>query len=282
MPCARYETVSVVPISRQTLIDVKQLAGDLELSVKNGAELLDRLVKDIVSESASSYVSILQIPEDVAVADSESNKIALDPALPTAFSLSRFIPLLREKIGAYNPFVRTFLVSWLTLLDSIPDLELVAHLPSFLGGLLKFLSDENQDVHNATQTALERFLTETKKIARIKRGIAENRKSQTEYGAKRSSSSVKSERTGRSGGTDRSAKSVPESQEEKVHVESEAAVSTSADEDSAANDEKPDSADGDWVPGQDVEIDYPKILEILVAFLSESPGKCSLHGLAQT
>jgi vacuole morphology and inheritance protein 14 len=29
---------------------------DLELSVKNGAELLDRLLKDIVAESASYYV----------------------------------------------------------------------------------------------------------------------------------------------------------------------------------------------------------------------------------
>jgi len=36
-----------------------KLAADSELSVKNGAELLDRLVKDIVSESAASYVSIL-------------------------------------------------------------------------------------------------------------------------------------------------------------------------------------------------------------------------------
>ena len=216
---------------------------------------------------------MLHLPEDTAVADSESTKIPLTPDLPTAFSLPRFIPLLQEKVGAFNPFVRTFLVSWLTLLDSIPDLELVTHLPSFLGGLLKFLSDENQDVHNATQTALERFLTEIKKIARIKRGIAESRKSQTDYGIKRSSSSVKSERTGRSIRTDRSARSIPESQDEKLRADSEAAESTSVDDASTTNDEKFDSADGDWVPGQDVEIDYAKILEILVTFLSESPGK---------
>ncbi|KAI9685667.1 MAG: hypothetical protein M1822_004227 [Bathelium mastoideum] len=248
-----------------------KLAGDPELSVKNGAELLDRLVKDIVSESASSYVSVLHLPDDVAIADSDSARLGLDPDLPTAFSLARFIPLLQEKIDAFNPFVRTFLVSWLTLLDSIPDLELVTYLPSFLRGLLKFLSDDNQDVHNATQTALERFLTEIKKIARINRGIAESRKSQLEYGMKRSSSSVKSERTGRSVRTDKSTKSIPESQREALRADSEAAESTSVvDDESAANDEKPDSADGDWVPGQDVEIDYPKILEILLSFLSES------------
>ncbi|KAL9064765.1 MAG: hypothetical protein Q9157_007717, partial [Trypethelium eluteriae] len=247
-----------------------KLAGDLEPSVKNGAELLDRLVKDIVSESASTYVSVLHISEDTAVPDSESTKAALGLDLPTAFSLSRFIPLLHEKIGAIHPFVRQFLVSWLTLLDSIPDLELVTYLPSFLGGLLKFLSDENQDVHNSTQIALERFLTEIKKIARIKRGIAESKKSQTEYRVKRSNSSVKSERTGRSIRTERSVKSIPESQEEKLPADSEAAESTSVDQDSIT-DEKFDHADGDWVPGQDVDIEYSEILEILVKFLSESP-----------
>lgn len=81
---------------------------------------------------------------------------------PTAFSLARFIPLLRERINVLSPFTRTFLVSWVTLLDTIPDLELVYYLPAFLGGLFKFLSDPNRDVHVATQGALERFLTEIK------------------------------------------------------------------------------------------------------------------------
>ena len=32
-------------------------------------------------------------------------------------------------------------------------------------------------------------------------------------------------------------------------------------------------ADGDWIPGQDSQIDYPKILEILVGFIDTSYGK---------
>ncbi|KAI9702637.1 MAG: hypothetical protein M1820_006143 [Bogoriella megaspora] len=244
-----------------------KLAGDLELSVKNGAELLDRLVKDIVAESASSYVSVLQLPEETAAVDLQSSKETADQDPPTAFSLPRFIPLLQEKVGAFNPFVRTFLVSWLTLLDSIPDLELVAYLPSFLGGLLKFLSDENQDVHNATQGALERFLNEIKRVARVKKGIAESRRSQNEDGNKRSNSSVKSERTGRSVRTEKSTRSIIEGQEARPHPDSEAAVSVSED---SGSDDAAEGAD-EWIPGQDVEIDYPKILEILVTFLSESP-----------
>ena len=33
------------------------------------------------------------------------------------------------------------------------------------------------------------------------------------------------------------------------------------------------NGDGDWIPGQDVYVDHPKILEILVGFLSSQSGK---------
>ncbi|KAK4981048.1 hypothetical protein LTR66_010227 [Elasticomyces elasticus] len=47
--------------------------------------------------------------------------------------------------------------------------------------------------------------------------------------------------------------------------------STSADATSiTANEEKPDSATEEYIPGQDVQVDYPKLLEILVSFLSDS------------
>ena len=223
------------------------------MSVKNGAELLDRLVKDIVSESASTYVSILQSPED-ATSDRESNKDSAESGsieLPTAFSLAKFIPLLQERIYVINPFTRTFLVSWVTLLDTIPDLELVAYLPAFLGGLFKFLSDPNRDVHVATQGALERFLNEIKRVARIKRGIAESRRGQSDGRPKHSDSSD----TG-SVRTDRS---------------------TLNEKSDVADGETDGQFDGDWVPGQDVQVDHPKILEILVAFLDSSSGRKSMH-----
>lgn len=174
--------------------------------------------------------------------------------LPTAFSLAKFIPLLQERIHVINPFTRTFLVSWVTLLDTIPDLELVSHLPAFLGGLFKFLSDPNRDVHVATQGALERFLNEIKRIARIKRGLAESRKGPSDTRAKNSSSSDSA-----STRTDQSILN------EKSDI---------ADGDSGTpNDVHGEQADSDWVPGQDVQVDHPKILEILVTFLDSSSGK---------
>lgn len=256
-----------------------KLAADTELSVKNGAELLDRLVKDIVSESAATYASML-VPKEGVVGGAESEDVSPDQSVeaPTAFSLPRFIPLLQERIHVLNPFTRTFLVSWITLLDSIPDLELVAYLPSFLGGLLKFLSDPNQDVHTTTKVALDRFLTEIKKIAAVKKGIAESRRNKEEaFGERKASDEVETsphsqpidalEQHGEDTPTELSFK-VPNG--EHVPLSPGAATSSlTAAEDDDEKDEEGDFED-EWIPGQDVQIDYQRILDILVTFLSES------------
>lgn len=237
-----------------TCVCAIQLASDSELSVKNGAELLDRLVKDIVAESAASYVSVLQVPEknvqDLDAAESEE----LSTDLPTAFSLAKFIPLLKERIHVISPFTRTFLVSWLTLLDTIPDLELVCHLPAFLGGLIKFLGDPNKDVHVATQGLLERFLSEIKKIARIKKGIAESRRGQESINKQSATSDSASVVTDQDADVEKSDNAILDSETE------------------LSDDEHDIHADDDWIPGQDVHIDYPKILEILVGFVDTSYG----------
>ncbi|KAI9788216.1 MAG: hypothetical protein M1816_007068 [Peltula sp. TS41687] len=233
---------------------MEKLAADSELSVKNGAELLDRLIKDIVSESAANYVSVLQTPEEEAVTDAadQEDHDSFDD-YPTAFSLARFIPLLTERIHVMNPFTRIFLVSWITLLDSIPDLELVFYLPAFLGGLFNFLSDPNKDVHVATQRCLERFLTEIKQIASIKKGIEENKKSQSEEHLKRSIS-IQSTRTDGDG----------EKSEEKQDTVSGGEGSTAID------DLEDEGTESDYIPGQDVYVDHPKILEILVTYLDST------------
>ncbi|KAJ5884353.1 Protein VAC14 [Penicillium tannophilum] len=229
-----------------------KLASDIELSVKNGAELLDRLVKDIVAESAASYVSVLQLAEKSADADPFE-----EVELPTAFSLERFIPLLKERIHVIVPFTRNFLVSWLTLLDTIPDLELISYLPEFLEGLIKFLGGPDQDVNVATQGLLERFLQEIRRITRLKKGIEESRKSQSRrrsVGSDSVSVSAKTEQTVDTG--------AGEGNQYDIAVDD--AVSESLVDDDLTQTE------GDWIPGQDVQIDFPKILEILVSFIDPS------------
>jgi vacuole morphology and inheritance protein 14 len=217
------------------------------LSVKNGAELLDRLIKDIVSESAATYVSVLEVPKaDDEAGDKDVTDYHAED-LPTAFSLKRFIPLLKERIFALNPFTRTFLVGWITLLDSIPDLELVTYLPEFLGGLLKFLSDSNRDVHVATQGCLDKFLSEIRRISRVKKGIAESKKSKGDGKRKREDS------------LDSGSAQVALEEGDEI------------DPDELEDDEV--SSEDDWVPGQDVQINYKAILEILTATLDSSRGK---------
>ncbi|KAL5337921.1 vacuolar protein 14 C-terminal Fig4p binding-domain-containing protein [Aspergillus crustosus] len=227
---------------------LSKLASDSELSVKNGAELLDRLVKDIVSESAAHHVSVLQMSEKQSVDPDGSGD-----DLPTAFSLPKFIPLLKERIHVLSAFTRTFLVSWLTLLDTIPDLELVSYLPEFLAGLIQFLGDPNRDVNVATQGLLDKFLAEIKRIARLKKGLAESRKGRGSDNRQ----SVTSDST--SLATDPTIAIDVESQDNAIE-DSEA---ESVDEDGL-------QTDGDWIPGQDVQIDYPRILDILVGFVDTS------------
>ncbi|KAL5118430.1 hypothetical protein ACEQ8H_003606 [Pleosporales sp. CAS-2024a] len=241
-----------------------KLAADSELSVKNGAELLDRLVKDIVSESAATYVSVLHAPAEPAehAPDSPGSP---PQDLPMAFNLDRFLPLLEERIHVLNPYTRSFLVAWLILLDSIPDLELIAHLPRFLKGLFSFLSDSNQDVYTMTQTALDRFLVEIRKIARIKKGIAESKKSHTPDDPRRSDSSLQSAPDADSDG----ASTAPaQHRDPPDHPDDASRHATST---ISSHSGKSVNGDGDWIPGQDVHVDHAKILDILVDFLSAPP-----------
>ena len=203
------------------------------------------MIKDIVSESAATYVSILNSTEEGAIADDRETPDA-SITFPMAFSLPRFIPLLKERIYVINPFTRTFLVGWITLLDAIPDLELVTYLPEFLGGLFKFLSDPNRDVHVATQGALERFLSEIKRISRVKKGIEESRKSKSEGKRKRS------------GSIDSDGSMAPEA---------------GADDESANDpDEHEVSSGEDWIPGQDIQVNHKDILDILTTNLDSPLG----------
>lgn len=217
-----------------------------------------------MSESAASYISVLHHPNGPLGHPDDSPEHP-PHHLETAFNLERFLPLLEERINVINPFTRSFLVAWVTLLDSIPDLELIAHLPRFLGGLFKFLSDSNTDVYTMTQVALDRFLNEIRKIARIKKGIAESKRSQSKDGRRLSTTSTPSEIGNESEDTG----STPLEH----HVSIDEGDQASRDSGSLSGDSgKSVNGDGDWIPGQDVHVDHPKVLEILVGFLSSPPG----------
>ncbi len=112
-----------------------KLSADMDPNVQNAAHLLDKLVKDIVTESPH-------------------------------FDLEEFITLLRQRLQVSNPYVRQFLVSWIAVLDSVPDIDMLEYLPEFLEGLLSMLSDPNRDIRQQADAALGDFLGEVKQIQR--------------------------------------------------------------------------------------------------------------------
>ncbi|CAJ2674346.1 protein VAC14 homolog isoform X2 [Trifolium pratense] len=108
-----------------------KLSADSDGNVQSAAHLLDRLVKDIVTESDQ-------------------------------FSIEEFIPLLRERMNVLNPYVRQFLVGWITVLDSVPDIDMLGFLPDFLDGLFNMLSDSSHEIRQQADSALSEFLHEIK------------------------------------------------------------------------------------------------------------------------
>lgn len=145
-----------------------------------------------------------------------------------------------------NPFTRMFLVNWITVLDSIPDLELISYLPAFLKGLIQFLSDPNDDVRTATQQALNGFLQDIRRTTDVKKMVQQRRRESQVIESDSASGHSKP----------------PEGQDGIISPIGRISLSERLPEDYDATD--------DWVPGQDVHIDYPSIISILIPLLSDN------------
>ncbi|XP_048523588.1 protein VAC14 homolog isoform X4 [Dendroctonus ponderosae] len=110
---------------------LSKVATDSDQNTKSASELLDRLLKDIVTES-------------------------------TSFDLDAFVSLLRERIYTRSPFSRQFIISWISVLNSEPQLDLINYLPEILDGLFRILEDTNLEVKKMCETTLGEFLRNIK------------------------------------------------------------------------------------------------------------------------
>lgn len=230
--------------------------------MKNGADLLDRLIKDIVSELSTTYVSAHDQPLNPAEQqDSTDPPLVVPTSLPrnTAFSLPRFIPVLSKRIYVRNSFTRQYLVSWISVLDSIPDLELVSFLPEFLDGLLNCLSDPSVDVRVATSELLKEFLNEIQEAAATR---DQQEKASTPQPRKKSTDEPAPPPPPPSApGTDTTATvaaPAPEEVEETEETKDEATLGPDNDE----------HGKGTYIPGQGVIVQSERIIDILVRHLS--------------
>ena len=92
-------------------------SSDMDEEVKRAATSLDRILKDVVTESTPNC---------------------------KYFNLKAFMPLFCDKLKAVHPGIRQLLISWINILDSIPNINLIRYLPSFLEELFSMLGDNNK------------------------------------------------------------------------------------------------------------------------------------------
>ncbi|XP_069004992.1 protein VAC14 homolog [Embiotoca jacksoni] len=123
---------AVLPHFNMLFDGLSKLAADPDPNVKSGSELLDRLLKDIVTES-------------------------------NTFDLVAFVPLLRERIYSNNQYARQFIISWIHVLESVPDINLLDYLPEILDGLFQILGDNSKEIRRMCEVVLGEFLKEIKK-----------------------------------------------------------------------------------------------------------------------
>lgn len=116
-----------------------KLFAHVDVDVKNGANLLDRLIKDIVTESE-------------------------------AFDIESFIPLLQKHIKRTKPYIRQLLVGWIAVLNEVPGINMLDYLPEFLDGLFNMLSDGNREIRQAADNVIADFLREIKEAEIVEFG----------------------------------------------------------------------------------------------------------------
>jgi vacuole morphology and inheritance protein 14 len=123
--------VNILRFFNQIFDGLCKLFAHVDIDVKNGANLLDRLIKDIVTETES-------------------------------FDIENFIPLLQKHIKKTKPYIRQLLVGWIMVLNAVPGINMLDYLPEFLDGLFNMLSDGNREIRQAADNALSEFLREIK------------------------------------------------------------------------------------------------------------------------
>lgn len=300
--------------------------------------MLDRLLKDIVTEQAATYISLAnhgpqarhagtngvaekdgRYLESVPASTSTSQTTGTGTAAATlpagpfepqrAFSLPRFMLLLSDRIAVRDPYTRSFLISWLIILNQVPDLNVVSYLPQFLGGLLEYLGDPSYEVRTQTEILLEVLLREVGSVREVQLELLRTRREawevEMEKRRRRASEAKTVTVTDRddgdddegyhgSGGAageeeeegdadDMSGKETPTARQRAGHATTGSAVAVNDESTGVNNDDDPGEAAeadednaGEWTPGQGVRVDYPAIVEILIRFVSV-PGPSKSH-----
>lgn len=281
------------------------LVTDTESSVKNAADILDRLIKDIVSAKSTSYVSILhqqnddraEVQSNIITPSGEAIQVNNPQDPMKAFLLPRFIPTLLERMYTIEPFVKKFLLGWLELFDDIPSSELITFLPNFLEPLIRFLMNKcPSDVRIETQNLLNIFLKEMEASYKVKYEVRRAhylkermRQKETSLKLELEPNVSAQENNNKEGSGDDLAEALSlatlESNDSLPQAETASIKSASTtiirkhkengiqEPFSERVRDSNDDETSEFITGQDIFIDYSKIIDILLSFLRTVPPR---------
>ena len=136
---AKVARASILRYLNQIFDGLCKLYAHVDNDVKNAACPLDRLMKDIVTQTDS-------------------------------FDVEPFVPVLQKHIKRTKPYIRQLLVGWITVLNTVPDINMLDYLPDFLDGLFNMLSDGNRDIKLSANNALAEFLRDIKDAEAVELG----------------------------------------------------------------------------------------------------------------
>ncbi|KAF0293740.1 Protein VAC14 [Amphibalanus amphitrite] len=118
---------ATMPSFNRVWCAMAQLKTDPDLNVRSGADMLDRLLNDLVVECVQ-------------------------------FDLPSLMPHVRDRVYTDERIVRQLIISWLGHLHSLPEHDLLPFLPELLDGLFRILSDPDDTLMTSCESLLQRFL----------------------------------------------------------------------------------------------------------------------------
>ncbi|XBW36936.1 hypothetical protein QEN19_002515 [Hanseniaspora menglaensis] len=176
-------------------------------NVKGAASILDKLLKDIVIEFGSDYISFLQLDDDILNTTTNLNKSSFignklsenlryidvfeqhkNSSFPlggdfvqpsttklrqnsnSTIQLNKFIPLLLERIYSNNNNTKVFLLSWIEVLNKCPNLSVITFLPWLINAILLYLDESvnSQEINELVNNLLKGMLLEVQNLGDIR------------------------------------------------------------------------------------------------------------------
>eukprot|EP00933_Yihiella_yeosuensis_P023856 TRINITY_DN18539_c0_g1_i1.p1 TRINITY_DN18539_c0_g1~~TRINITY_DN18539_c0_g1_i1.p1 ORF type:complete len:854 (+),score=155.56 TRINITY_DN18539_c0_g1_i1:94-2562(+) len=119
---------SVLPHFDKIFNGLCRLRADPVDNIKNAAAVLDRVMKDIVTQNASK------------------------------FGIATFAVLMAERLKNTNPNIRQLMLAWIQCLLACPEIDLISYLSQFLEGLFKILEDQQRDIRQNAHATLQKIL----------------------------------------------------------------------------------------------------------------------------